>query len=58
VKFSIILKGREMNISAKSVGFDDNGIWVELSVGLGISLAWFHQLLHATPEQRQRSLLK
>ncbi len=45
-----------MNISAKSVRFDDDSMWVELSDGrtLGIPLAWFPRLLHAMPEQRQR----
>ena len=45
-----------MNTSAKSVKFDDNNMWVELSNGrtLGIPLAWFPRLLHATPEQRQQ----
>jgi hypothetical protein len=44
-----------MNTSAKSVWFDDNSMWVELVDGrtLGIPLAWFPRLLHATPEQRQ-----
>lgn len=45
-----------MNTSAKGVQFDDNVMWVELSDGriLGIPLAWFPRLLHATPEQRQK----
>lgn len=45
-----------MNTFAKSVRFDDNSMWVDLSDGrtLGIPLAWFPQLLHATPEQRQK----
>lgn len=45
-----------MNTSAKSVRFDDNSMWVELSDGrtLGIPLAWFPRLLHAKPEQRQK----
>ena len=45
-----------MNTSAKSVWFDDNSMWVELLDGrtLGIPLAWFPRLLHATPEQRQK----
>lgn len=45
-----------MNTSAKAVRFDDNIMWVELSDGrmLGIPLAWFPRLLHATPEQRQK----
>jgi hypothetical protein len=44
-----------MNTSAKSVRFDDNSMWVELSDGrtLGIPLVWFPRLLHAKPEQRQ-----
>lgn len=45
-----------MNTSAKAVRFDENIMWVELSDGrmLGIPLAWFPRLLHATPEQRQK----
>ena len=45
-----------MNTSAKSIRFDDNNMWVELSDGrtLGIPLAWFPRLLHAQPEQRQK----
>ncbi|MDP5008971.1 MAG: DUF2442 domain-containing protein [Glaciimonas sp.] len=48
-----------MNTSAKSVKFDDNSMWVQLSDGrtLGIPLAWFPRLLHATPEQRQQCAL-
>ena len=43
-----------MSISAKSLRFDDDSMWLELSDGrtLGIPLAWFPRLLHATPEQR------
>ena len=45
-----------MNISAKSVRFDDASMWVELSDGrtLGVPVAWFPRLLYATPEQRER----
>ena len=45
-----------MNISAKSLRFDDDSMWVELADGrvLGIPLAWFPRLLHATPAQRQQ----
>ncbi len=41
-------------ISAKAVRLDDDTMWVELNDGrvLGIPLAWFPRLLHATPEQR------
>ncbi|MBT9612064.1 MAG: DUF2442 domain-containing protein [Burkholderiales bacterium] len=44
-----------MNTSAKSVRFDDNSMWVDLSDGrvLAVPLAWFPRLLHATAEQRQ-----
>jgi Protein of unknown function (DUF2442) len=43
-----------MSISAKSLRFDDDSLWVELSDGrvLGVPLAWFPRLLHATPQQR------
>lgn len=45
-----------MSTSAKSVRFDDNSIWVDLSDGriIAVPLAWFPRLLHATPEQRGR----
>jgi hypothetical protein len=45
-----------MSISAKSGHFDDATMWVELSDGrtLGVPLAWFPRLLHATSKQRQR----
>jgi hypothetical protein len=43
-----------MTISAKSLRFDEDSMWVELSDGrcLGVPLAWFPRLLHATPQQR------
>lgn len=43
-----------MSTSAKSVRFDDNSMWVDLSDGriIAVPLAWFPRLLHATPEQR------
>jgi hypothetical protein len=45
-----------MNISAMSVTFDGDSMWVELSDGrtLGLPLAHFPRLLHATPAQRNR----
>ena len=45
-----------MSISATAVRFDDYTMWVELSDGrtLGVPLAWFPRLLHATPDQRAR----
>lgn len=43
-----------MSISTKSLRFDDDSMWVELSDGrvLGVPLAWFPRLLHATHQQR------
>jgi hypothetical protein len=43
-----------MSTSAKEVRFDDYTMWVDLADGrtLGVPLAWFPRLLHATPEQR------
>lgn len=45
-----------MSTSAKSVRFDDNSMWVDLSDGriIVVPLAWFPRLLHALPEQRER----
>jgi Protein of unknown function (DUF2442) len=45
-----------MNISATAVRFDDDSMWVELTDGrvLGVPLAWFPRLLHATAAQRER----
>ena len=44
-----------MTISASSVRFDEHSMWVELTDGrtLGIPLAWFPRLLHATTAQRE-----
>ncbi len=37
-----------------AVRFDDDSFWVDLEDGrtLGVPLAWFPRLLHATPDQR------
>jgi hypothetical protein len=45
-----------MTISATSVRFDEHTMWVELSDGrtLGVPPAWFPQLLHATPAEREQ----
>ena len=45
-----------MSISATAVRFDEHVMWVELSDGrtLGVPLAWFPRLLHATAAQRER----
>ncbi len=44
-----------MTISATSVRFDEDTMWVELTDGrtLGVPLAWFPRLLRATPIQRE-----
>ncbi len=43
-----------MTTSATAVRFDDVTLWVDLADGrtIGVPLAWFPRLLHATPEQR------
>ncbi len=43
-----------MSISAESVSFDDDQMWVTLSDGrtLGVPLAWFPRLLSAAPAER------
>ena len=45
-----------MTISATAVRFDEHTMWVELSDGrtLGVPLAWFPRLLHASADARQR----
>ena len=46
-----------MNTSAraKTLAFDQHTMWVELDDGrsLGVPLAWFPRLMHATPRQRE-----
>ena len=44
-----------MTISATAVRFDEHTMWVDLSDGrtIGVPLAWFPRLLHATPAQRE-----
>ena len=43
-----------MSTSARSIRFDDNCLWVELSDArvLAVPLAWFPRLMNATVEQR------
>ena len=45
-----------MSTSAKSVRFDDDSMWVDLSDGriIAVPLAWFPRLLHATPAEREQ----
>lgn len=42
-----------MSISPKSISFDENSFWLELTDGrvIGVPLAWFPRLLAATAEQ-------
>lgn len=42
-----------------AVRFDADNFWVELADGrtIGVPLAWFPRLLHATPEQRAKAEL-
>jgi hypothetical protein len=44
-----------MTISATAVHFDEHTMWVDLTDGrtLGVPLAWFPRLLHATPAERE-----
>ena len=45
-----------MSISPMAVRFDEHTMWVDLTDGrtLGVPLAWFPRLLHATRAQRER----
>jgi hypothetical protein len=45
-----------MSISPRALRFDEDRMWVEFSDGrsVGVPLAWFPRLLHATPEQREQ----
>ena len=45
-----------MTISATEVRFDDDAMWVALSDGrtIGVPLAWFPKLLHASKTQREQ----
>ena len=44
------------SVRANSVRFDQDSMWVDLSDGrtLGVPLAWFPRLLHASQEQREQ----
>ncbi|OVZ95933.1 hypothetical protein CBW53_17905 [Yersinia frederiksenii] len=45
-----------MSISAKSVKFDEYNMWVELNDArtLGVPLAWFPKLMHASADELAR----
>ena len=45
-----------MTISPTAVRFDEHTMWVDLTDGrtIGVPLAWFPRLLHATPAQREK----
>jgi len=51
-------RGHGMNSSAKAtrVHFDQDSMWVDLGDGrvIGVPLAWFPRLLHATAEKREQ----
>jgi hypothetical protein len=44
-----------MSISPKALKFDEYTMWVDLTDGrtIGVPLAWFPRLFHATPEERE-----
>ena len=45
-----------MSTSPTAVRFDEHTMWVDLSDGrtIGVPLAWFPRLLHATPAEREK----
>ena len=47
------------SLAAKSLRFDDNSMLVDLSDGrtIGVPLAWFPRLLHASAEQRAKFVI-
>lgn len=51
-----IEEARAMSISAESVRFDEDVMWVHLTDGriLGVPLAWFPRLMEASSEARAR----
>ncbi|KAA6456853.1 DUF2442 domain-containing protein [Acidobacteria bacterium AB60] len=44
------------SVSATQIRFDEDSMWVDLSDGrvLGVPLAWFPRLLHASSQQREQ----
>ena len=44
-----------MSISPRALRFDEDSLWVDLEDGrtIGVPLAWFPRLLHASPAQRE-----
>jgi hypothetical protein len=44
-----------MSISASAVRCDDETLWVDLADGrsIGVPLAWFPRLMHASPIERE-----
>jgi hypothetical protein len=45
-----------MSISATKVSFDEHTMWVDLTDGrtIGVPLAWFPRLMHASAAERER----
>ena len=50
----VVFRHRNFRLSSRSVRFDDNSLWVNLTDGrvIAVPLAWFPRLLNATPQQR------
>lgn len=48
-------RGAASSVRPTDLRFDNDSFWVTLSDGrvLGVPLAWFPRLLHATPAQRE-----
>jgi hypothetical protein len=48
-------RGTSSLVKAVAVRFDDDSMWVALSDGrtLGVPIAWFPRLLHATSKERE-----
>ena len=53
--FATAAEGRCVSISAETVRFDGEKMWVGLSDGrvIGLPLAWFPRLARATPAERE-----
>ena len=52
----VVFRHRNFRLSSRSVRFDDNSLWVNLTDGrvIAVPLAWFPRLLNATPQQREQ----
>lgn len=52
----VVFRHRNFRLSSRSVRFDDNSLWVNLTDGrvIAVPLAWFPRLLSASPQQREQ----